>query len=190
MLGAIAVAGLLLRTDTQTFRVPSEAMAPTVAINERVTVNKDAYDDEDPELRDIVIIRPPAGAVDPGGEQCGAPVKSRGLCARPTKKAADVFFIKRVVAGPGDRLRVRGGKAIVGGKPLDEPYAQPCGGGEACDFRGEITVPRDHWFVMGDNRGASDDSRFWGPVPRDQILGRVDDCTLLRLRCEKTSDPG
>src|SRR3712207_7716291 len=48
------------------------------------------------------------------------------------------------------------------GKPADEPFARPCGGGATCDFQGEITVPKDHWFMMGDNRGASDDSRFWG----------------------------
>ncbi len=44
--------------------------------------------------------------------------------------------------------------------------------------------------MMGDNRGASDDSRFWGPVPREQLVGRVDDCMLLGLKCEKTSGPG
>ena len=54
----------------------------------------------------------------------------------------------------------------------DEPYIRPCDrGDESCTFEREFTIPKDHYFMMGDNRGASDDSRFWGPVPRDWIIG-------------------
>ncbi|HEV2815475.1 MAG TPA: signal peptidase I [Solirubrobacteraceae bacterium] len=175
--------------DTERYRIPSESMIPTLEIGDRITVNKEAYDDEDPELQDIVVIRPPRGAVS-GGRLCGVDVSEGELCPRPRGKPADVFFVQRIVAGPGDRLRVRRGRAIVDGKPLEEPYAQRCVVGVGCTPKGEITIPDDHWFMMGDNRGASDDSRFWGPVPRDQIVGRADDCRLLNLRCEKSDDPG
>ena len=80
-------------------------------------------------------------------------------------------FIKRVVAGPGDRLAVRGGHVILNGKRQSESFIEPCGGGEACDLPREIRIPADHYFMMGDNRGSSDDSRFWGPVPTKWIIG-------------------
>jgi signal peptidase I len=60
---------------------------------------------------------------------------------------------------------------IRNGRRVDEPYTAPCGGGSSCTFQNEITVPADHWFMMGDNRGSSDDSRFWGPVPTEWIIG-------------------
>ena len=56
----------------------------------------------------------------------------------------------------------------------DEPFINPCGSsGPPCELPKEITIPPDHYFMMGDNRGASDDSRFWGPVPRDWIIGEA-----------------
>jgi signal peptidase I len=85
-----------------------------------------------------------------------------------------VNFIKRVVAGPGDPLSVADGHVVLNGKRQREAFfTEPCGEGPECDLPREITVPPDHWFMMGDNRGASDDSRFWGPVPTDAIVGRA-----------------
>jgi signal peptidase I len=75
------------------------------------------------------------------------------------------------VAGPGDRLSVQEGHVILNGERQRESYTRPCGGSDDCSFPREITVPADHYFMMGDNRGASDDSRFWGPVPREWIIG-------------------
>jgi signal peptidase I len=62
---------------------------------------------------------------------------------------------------------------ILNGKRQSESFIEPCGGGEACDLPREIKVPADHYFMMGDNRGSSDDSRFWGPVPRKWIIGEA-----------------
>jgi signal peptidase I len=186
---AVFTTVFFLRTDTQRFRIPSESMRPTIGVGDHITANKDAYDDADPQRQDIVVSHPPRGAI-AGGAQCGRPVGGRELCPEPAGGPADVFFVHRIVAVPGDRLRIVDGHAIVDGKRLDEPYAQDCPAAELCTFRGEITIPPGHYFVMGDNRGASDDSRFWGPVPRANIVGRVDDCWPLGLKCEKTSDPG
>jgi len=87
---------------------------------------------------------------------------------------ADVNFIKRVVAGPSDRLAIEDGHVVRNGKRERKPFIAPCGSeGAGCDLPREITIPPDHWFMMGDNRGASDDSRYWGPVPGEWIQGRA-----------------
>ena len=100
------------------------------------------------------------------------PAADGQVCLKPTPEKADVNFIKRVVAGPGDRLQIRDGHVILNGKRQKEPFIEPCRGGDGeCDFPREVTIPADHYFMMGDNRGSSDDSRFWGPVPRNWIVG-------------------
>ncbi len=63
---------------------------------------------------------------------------------------------------------------MVDGVEAKEDFIRPCRGGNGgCNFPQEITIPPDHYFMMGDNRGSSDDSRFWGPVPRDWIIGEA-----------------
>ena len=188
VIGVVAASLFLLRPDTRSFRIPAESMVPTIEVGERIRVNEDAYEAEDPERGDLVVAHPPEGAID--GELCGGPSGPDTLCAEPAGGPAEVLFVERVVAVPGDRLAVRGGRAIVDGKPLDEPYAADCLSADGCDFRRPIEVPADHYFLMGDNRGASDDSRFWGPVPRSSIVGRVDDCWPLGLRCSERDEAG
>ena len=151
------------------YRIPSESMVPTLEIDQRVLVNRIGNNFSDPEVGDVMVFHPPSGAQE-GGGKCGVEVQNT-LCPRPDSDKADVNFIKRVVGLPGDTLRVVDGHVIRNGKRADEPFAQECGGGSNCTFRGEIEVPPDHYFMMGDNRGASDDSRFWGPVPRDWFIG-------------------
>ena len=152
------------------YRIPSESMVPTLEIGQRVLVNRIGARFGDPDVGDIVVFHPPAGAEET--KTCGGgPPPDGQVCARPTNEKADVNFIKRVVAGPGDRLAVEDGHVILNGKRQQEDFIRPCGGGTDCNFPRPITVPADHYFMMGDNRGASDDSRFWGPVPRDWIIG-------------------
>jgi signal peptidase I len=147
-------------------------MVPTLEINQRVLVNRIGNNFTDPEVGDIMVFHPPQGAQQ-GSGVCGVQVAEDQLCSKPVGEKADVNFIKRVVAGPGDKLQVREGKVILNGKPLDEPYAQPCENDPGCDFQGELTIPKDHWYMMGDNRGFSADSRFWGPVPREWFIGNA-----------------
>jgi signal peptidase I len=156
------------------YRIPSGSMEPTLVVGERVLVNRIGHAFGPPSVGDIVVFHPPrdfeAGCADPGRGVRGG--RSGGqACDIPGSEPSAQNFIKRVVAGPGDRLAIRGGRVILNGRPQDESYIRPCDAGAQCDFPGPITIPPDHFFMMGDNRGASDDSRFWGPVPDEWIIG-------------------
>jgi len=153
------------------YRIPSESMVPTLAVGQRVLVNRIGTHFGDPAIGDVTVFHPPTGAE--SETQCGARHEPRQPCPKPTARKADVNFIKRIVAGPGDTLSIVDGHAVLNGKRQKEPFIQPCSGGEECDFPTPITIPPDHYFMMGDNRGASDDSRFWGPVPRKWIIGNA-----------------
>jgi signal peptidase I len=151
------------------YRIPSESMVPTLEIGQRVLVNRIGMRFSDPDVGDVVVFHPPAGAEQE--PSCGATKPDDQVCVQPTRGTAEVNFIKRIVAGPGDELRVEDGHVILNGKRQEEGYIRDCGNGDGCNFPKEVTIPPDHYFMMGDNRGASDDSRFWGPVPRDWIIG-------------------
>ena len=169
---AIGLALLIQAFLVKPYRIPSASMEPTLDIGQRVLVNRLGNRFGDPSVGDVIVFHPPAGAVSAAGDQCGAQPPDGQVCMKETPAQADTTFIKRVVGGPGDRIRVVNGRVIRNGKPLNEPYARPCTGG-GCDFPREVRVPANHWFMMGDNRGDSDDSRFWGPVPRDWIIGNA-----------------
>ena len=156
------------------YQIPSESMEPTLDVGQRVLVNRFLYHFTDPGIGDIVVFHPPEGA--DSGSECEARHRPRQACDTPTPKESEQNFIKRIVAGPGDTLgsserppgRQRSREAPTSPMTLD-----PCGNGGACDLPKQITIPPDHYFMMGDNRGASDDSRFWGPVPRAWIIGKA-----------------
>jgi len=160
------------------YQIPSESMEPTLDVGQRVLVNRFLYHFTDPSIGDIVVFHPPVGA--DNGTECG--VKVRGLeptdvgmaCPKPTAGESSQNFIKRIVAGPGDTLSVKDGHPVVNGEwKREESFTLPCGNAGACNLPKTITIPADHYFMMGDNRGASDDSRFWGPVPRDWLIGKA-----------------
>ncbi len=154
------------------YRIPSESMVPTLEIGQRVLVNRIGMRFSDPSVGDVVVFHPPAGAEQDNTCGSGPPPEGQ-VCDAPTAEKAEVNFIKRVVAGPGDKIAIRDGQVILNGKPQEESYTEPCTGSDSCDYPRTVTVPADHYFMMGDNRGASDDSRFWGPVPRDWIIGEA-----------------
>ena len=153
------------------YQIPSESMEPTLDVGQRVLVNRFLYRFTDPSVGDVVVFHPPKGAE--LGDRCGAPRRPGAACSKPTPGEAEVNFIKRVVAGPNDTLRIVDGTPIVNGKKPSEPFINPCAPGEDCNLPRAIEVPPGHYFMMGDNRGASDDSRFWGPVPKDWIIGKA-----------------
>lgn len=161
------------------YKIPSESMEPTLDVGQRVLVNRFIYHLHDPHIGDIVVFHPPKGA-DGGSAECGVlfkdaqPINSGMPCPKPTAEESSQNFIKRIVAGPGDTLAVKEGHPVVNGvEKKDESYINPCGGGEVCNLPKKITIPPDMYFMMGDNRGASDDSRFWGPVPKSWIIGEA-----------------
>ena len=156
------------------YQIPSGSMEPTLDIGQRVLVNRVGYHFSDPDVGDIVVFHPPEGAVN--GQECGVePVPPKEVCPEPVDEEADTNFIKRIVAGPGDRLSVKNGHPVVNGVEAKEDFIEPCrdGTGSKCNFPKPITIPPNEYFMMGDNRGSSDDSRFWGPVPRDWIIGQA-----------------
>lgn len=157
--------------ETSSYRVPAEAMRPTLAVGDRVEVERGGYEDRTPRIGDVAVFRPPAGARDTA---CGNPPREGAMCARPTRGVLDQERIARIVAGPGARIAMRAGRIVRNGTPERARYAQPCEPGADCEFPVEITVPEGHWYLLGDDRGRSDDSRFYGAVPGDLLVGPAD----------------
>jgi len=155
------------------YRIPSGSMEPTLAIGQRVLVNRIGMQLGNPHVGEIAVFHPPKDAQQ---EVCGPTphmIKVGGApCQEPEpQKSGSVNFIKRIVAGPGDTIKIVEGHVIRNGKREADHYIRPCPGVSECNFPVAITVPAGHWFMMGDNRGESDDSRFWGPVPTGWIIG-------------------
>jgi signal peptidase I len=172
---AVGLALLIQAFLVKPYQIPSGSMEPTLDIGQRVLVDRVGYHFGDPDIGDIVVFHPPAGAVGAGPE-CGDPKTGDGTkaaCNRPVPDESDTNFIKRIVAGPGDTLSIKDGHPVVNGVMAKEDFINPCAGGTDCNFPKQITIPPDSYFMMGDNRGSSDDSRFWGPVPRDWIIGQA-----------------
>ena len=141
---AFVLALLIQQFIVKPFYIPSPSMEPTLVQGDRVLVNRFIYRFQQPQRGDVVVFHPP---VEPKQD-----------------------YIKRVVGVAGDRIAVKDGKLLVNGRPQSEPYLKEQR--IAADF-GEITVPAGSIFVMGDNRNNSGDSRYFGPVKVDQVLGEA-----------------
>ena len=98
---------------------------------------------------------------------CGHPQ----ACGLPTPAESSQTFIKRVVGGPGDRISIINGHVIRNGVREKDGYIEQCGPNPDCTFRQPIVIPPGDYFMMGDNRGDSEDSRFWGPIPDKWVIG-------------------
>lgn len=172
---SIVAIALLLALGIQAFlvkpfRIPSESMVPTLTVGQRVLVDRVSFRFGEPERGDVVVFKPPAGAED---NTCGVDHPADQACPRATEERSDTNFIKRVVGLPGDRLKVLQGRVYINGEQLDESYIQPDASCAICNLRSEIVIPEDQYFMMGDNRGESADSREWGPVKKDWIIGQA-----------------
>jgi signal peptidase I len=167
---AVGLALLIQAFIVKPYRIPSQSMEPTLHVSQRVLTNRLI---NHPSVGDIVVFHPPRGA-DPQPPVCGNPMQGGGHqqpCDTPTPAQSGQTFIKRVVGGPGDRITISGGHVIRNGVREKDSYIAPCGSDASCNFPKSITIPPGDYFMMGDNRGASDDSRFWGPVPDKWVIG-------------------
>jgi signal peptidase I len=180
--GALFFALAIQAYAVKPYVIPSESMMPTLKPGQRVLVDRFSHTiGGDPKLGDITVFRPPSGAeAQDGGGECGTPGEgpsygygpaSTRSCSRPTAERGEHTYIKRLVGLPGDRIEIRGGHVIRNGRPASEPFASSCSD-VACDL-GPIRIPPGEYFLMGDNRANSNDSRFWGPVPRAWIVGKA-----------------
>lgn len=143
-------AALALRTFVvEPFFIPSPSMLPALRPGDRVVVDKLRYRFSEPKRGDVVVFDKPANA---GGS---AEVKN---------------LIKRVIAVPGDEIEARQGVVYRNGAVLSEPYLRP---GTVTTDIARQEVPADRYWVMGDNREVSEDSRLFGPVPVSTLTGRA-----------------
>jgi signal peptidase I len=175
--GALFFALAIQAFAVKPYRIPSGSMLPTLQVGERIIVNRFSHRlGGDPSLNDVTVFTPPVGA---DTSTCGvqgegpfyAGARSHQSCSKATGGEGREAFVKRVVGLPGDTIAIRDGHVVRNGTLAKEPFASSCTGA-ACNLQ-PITIPDDHYFLMGDNRGNSDDSRFWGPVPRDKIIGEA-----------------
>lgn len=147
---ALAVlAALALRTWViEPFYIPSGSMEPTLQVGDKILVNKLSYDFHAVHRGDIVVFRRPPNDPEPA-------IKD---------------LVKRVIGLPGETISASGGEVYIDGRPLPEPWLPK--GVTTANF-GPVHIPRGEYFVMGDNRGDSADSRVFGPIPKSLIVGRV-----------------
>ena len=143
------VAAILIRSFVvQPFYIPSGSMEPTLKVGDRVLVNKLSYDLHGVHRGDIVVFNKPPNDNSPG-------VKD---------------LIKRVIGLPGETISGQNGQVYINGRPLAEPWLPK---GETTDPFPSTSVPAGEYFMMGDNRGDSADSRIIGPIPKRLFIGRA-----------------
>ena len=167
------VVALLIKTFlVQAFFIPSASMEPTLLIGDRVLVEKVSGWWSGPERGDVVVFEKEVGigTVEEPDEPFWTDISNafRGLFGFPTAGSQD--FIKRVIAIEGDVIKADQGVVYVNGEAIDEPYLPE--GTQTSDF-GRVTIAQDEIFVMGDNRANSDDSRAFGPIPEDSVVGEA-----------------
>ena len=158
----------------EAFYIPSQSMVPTLKVQDRVLVNKFIYRFSEPQRGDIVVFQSVEGGPLPPPQN---PIEKAIRYFRvlfgaevPTEAPRE-DLIKRVVGVPGDEIAVRGGRLFVNGEPQTEPYVNKKFPDRSTFAR--TTVPEGHYFMMGDNRANSRDSRFFGPVPKKNIEGEA-----------------
>lgn len=144
-------------------------MLPQLEVGDRVVVSELAYRLHDPRRGDVVVFDEPGEQPDEGGILPARLVRDL-LEGVGLVRPEGTVLIKRVIGLPGETVQARGGDLFVNGRQLIEPYLPD--GMATADF-GPVLVPEGHLFVMGDNRGDSSDSRVFGPVPVDDVIGRA-----------------
>ncbi len=154
--------------------IPSGSMHPTLIEKDRIVVERLSRFYREPQRGDVLVFYPPMTKLE------STPLK---VFKRLTGFFCnDIAFIKRVVGMPGDKVEIKKSKddgaftVYINDKPLDEPYIQSKYDYNDCTLAmhcGPMIVPEGNYFMMGDNRGNSQDSRYWGFLPKERIIGRA-----------------
>jgi signal peptidase I len=134
---------LSLQVTIKSSVVFGSSMEPNFETGQRLIANKITYKIDEIKRGDVVILRPPTDN--------------------------HIEYIKRIVGLPGETVEVRNGLVYIDGSPLSEPYVLE---NPSYNMK-RLTIPTDYYFVLGDNRNHSDDSHIWGPLPRENIIGKV-----------------
>lgn len=161
ILAAVVLCTFVLRTYVvQSFSIPSLSMYPTLQVGDRIIVNKLSYDFHGVHRGDIVVFARP-----------------------PLEDQEYADLVKRVIGLPGETISSKGCVIYINGKPLSEPWLPS--GPDSCsaalpddahpqfNLPGPVKIPAGDYYVMGDNRTDSEDSRFFGPIPKSLIVGRA-----------------
>lgn len=140
---ALVISSLVIIFIAQAFYIPSVSMSPTLLIKDRIIVNKFIYSFTEPQRQEIIVFKYPV---------------------QPRRK-----LIKRLIGLAGDKVEIRDGLVYLNDQLLEEDYILEK------DYRnyGPVVIPEDNYFVLGDNRNNSEDSRFWGFVPKKNIIGKA-----------------
>jgi signal peptidase I len=173
---ALGLALVIQAFVVKPYRIPSGSMLPTLHVQQRVLVNRLGTHFGSPTVGDIIVFHPPKNYSRCADAAEGQPQASQGgakACDVAQSAASSETFIKRVVGLPGDRLSIVDGHVIRNGVHESDRYTIPCDGSSSCNFPSPITIPRGDYYMMGDNRPDSEDSRFWGPVPKAWIIGKA-----------------
>lgn len=169
ILVALALAVAIKAFALQVFRIPSASMYPTLQVGDRVIVPKLFFDAKSLHRGDIVVFVDPGQRGTPDARSYPERVRD-GLAEALGGEGRNRHLIKRVVGCPGQLVEGKSGQIFIDGKRIEEPYL-PLGAVTSWD--GTVKLGPDEIFVMGDNRGASADSRVFGPVKLNEVVGRA-----------------
>ena len=129
------------------YRIPSRSMEPTLQVGDFILVNAGAYRSSIPQINDVIVFKYP--------------------------KSKEVNYVMRVMARGGETVLLKNGTVAVNGKTIEQPYLDATNSVRTNEMDGSWTVPDDSLFVLGDNRDNSNDSRYWGFVPIEDVVGKV-----------------
>jgi signal peptidase I len=152
---AVVAAVLLRLFVVQTFYIPSPSMSPTLKVGDRIVVSKLSYDFHGVQRGDIVVFNAPSA------------VASSCL-------TTDKVLVKRVIGLPGETISDHDGVVYIDGKALHETYLPKDDPATYTAPFGPVHIASNHYFVMGDNRTESCDSRYWGTITSSELIGKVE----------------
>jgi signal peptidase I len=142
----------------QAFKIPTGSMESNLLIGDHLLVNKFVYGLHSGFLAKILPYKE---------------LKRGDVIVFKYPLSPEVAYVKRLIGLPGEKVEMVGRTVYIDGKPLEETYTQYIDAGSIYEHYGPFTVPEGQYFAMGDNRDNSQDSRFWGNVPRDHIIGKA-----------------